>query len=103
MKFSNEKTLKFKNETWGSKYLFAEDGCVFGLAVLRPGDEIQAHLHETECEVFYFTKGTPILTVDGIARRVENNDAFLVEAGETHAIKNDTESEVKFTLAKFKK
>jgi mannose-6-phosphate isomerase-like protein (cupin superfamily) len=99
----NDKNIEFKNKISGSKYLFIEEKkYAFGTAYLRPGDEIKEHLHEDECELFYFISGAPKFACEGREFRVQPGDAFKVAAGEKHLINNDTKETVHLNFIKIK-
>jgi quercetin dioxygenase-like cupin family protein len=102
MKKVNEKDVAFKYEKSGSKYLFNEESFAGGVAYLNPGDEIKLHVHETETEIFYFIKGTPIFYAGNSQMRVAEGDSFLIYAKEPHGIKNDTNDTVQLTFVKIK-
>jgi mannose-6-phosphate isomerase-like protein (cupin superfamily) len=45
-------------------------------------------------ETFYFTRGTPLMTVNGQEVRVRVGDAFRLDPGDVHDILNDTNEPV---------
>jgi quercetin dioxygenase-like cupin family protein len=102
MKKINENEAPAKFGTWGSRYLFNEPDFSAGSAELIPGKEIAEHMHDDEKEFFYFIKGTPLFKACGKEYRVSEGDAFLVEAGESHALINDTNGVIKINFVKMK-
>jgi mannose-6-phosphate isomerase-like protein (cupin superfamily) len=102
MKKINEKDVPFKYEGSGPKYLFNEAKFAGGVAYLKPGDEIKAHAHAEETEIFYFVSGTPVFVHGSGQDRVAQGDSFVVPAGEQHGIRNDTGDTVQLTFLKIK-
>lgn len=102
MKKVNEKDVPFKYEKSGPKYLFNEAAFAGGVAYLSPGDEIKAHTHDTETEIFYFITGTPLFISGDTQIRVVEGDSFVVPSKELHGIKNDTNGMIRLTFLKIK-
>jgi quercetin dioxygenase-like cupin family protein len=103
MKMINDKEVEFRNKISGSKYLFTLDNkYAFGTSYLRPGDEIKPHIHADEQEIFYFISGAPEFICGGKVFKTKPGDAFLAEAGETHAINNNTDETAHLNFIKLK-
>ncbi len=68
--------------------LIAEEdlrGCLLGFL---PGQELLAHVHEHEHEVFDVILGQGTIYLDGLAVEVKVGDAVFVPAGVRHGFKN---------------
>ena len=63
-------------------------------ATLEPGQATQRHHHEVSEEIYFVTKGSGSLEVDGETRRVRPGDAILIPAGAWHTLENDGTSEL---------
>jgi len=63
-------------------------GCVRHISniVLKKGDHVASHAHETATEVFYCTRGTVEFSVNGKSAAMKNGTCLVVEPGEAHAI-----------------
>lgn len=59
-----------------------------------PGAGIGPHTHETEDEVYIVTSGTGLLDDGNGEKRVNAGDAVLTGNGESHAIRNDGETDL---------
>ncbi|HRU38805.1 MAG TPA: cupin domain-containing protein [Candidatus Goldiibacteriota bacterium] len=103
MKKINESEVAFKYVTSGPKYLFNDPGFSGGIAYLKPGDEIKPHMHDDEAEIFYFIDGGPEFIAEAGTYAAKAGDAFQVEAGEKHAIKNNTGETARMFFLKVKR
>jgi mannose-6-phosphate isomerase-like protein (cupin superfamily) len=63
-------------------------------ARLEPGQATQRHYHERSEEIYFVTKGSGELEVDGEARTVRRGDAILIPPGAWHTLANDGTSEL---------
>jgi mannose-6-phosphate isomerase-like protein (cupin superfamily) len=63
-------------------------------AALEPGQATQRHYHERSEEIYFVTKGSGDLEVDGETRRVRRGDAVLIPPGAWHTLENDGTSEL---------
>jgi len=86
----NEAEKEYRNGDSGPKYLFRGPRIDWGVLRFLPGQELGTHYHEKVEETFYFTKGTPLVTVNGTQYRVRVGDAFRMDPGDVHNIVNDT-------------
>ena len=63
-------------------------------AALEPGQATQRHYHERTEEIYFVTKGSGELEVDGEIQTVRPGDAILIPAGVWHTLANDGTSEL---------
>jgi mannose-6-phosphate isomerase-like protein (cupin superfamily) len=84
----NANELEYRNTVSGPKYLFRGPRIDWGLIRFLPGEELGAHMHRQVEETFYFTSGTGVFVADGLEYDIEPGDAFRMEPGETHDIRN---------------
>ena len=63
-------------------------------ATLEPGQATQRHYHERTEEIYFVTKGSGELEVDGEIQTVRPGDAILIPAGAWHTLANDGTSEI---------
>ena len=81
------------------KKVFIEKGTVpslmtFGEATFKPGDAVDLHVHETMTEIFYITSGKAIFEIEGSVSEIEKGDCIVIEAGEKHLQKNESQDNV---------
>ncbi len=100
MELVNEQDLDFRYGDHGPKYLFRGPHYEWGVIVLKPGQSLSAHKHETVEETFYFEAGTPQMVVDGQAHRVREGDVFKLQPGEGHDIINDGDADTRLIFIK---
>ena len=63
-------------------------------AALEPGQATQRHRHERTEEIYFVTKGSGELEIEGETRRVRRGDAVLIPPGSWHTLENDGTSEL---------
>ncbi len=63
-------------------------------AALEPGQATQRHYHERTEEIYFVTKGSGKLEVDGELSNVRPGDAILIAPGAWHTLENDGTSEL---------
>jgi mannose-6-phosphate isomerase-like protein (cupin superfamily) len=63
-------------------------------ATLEPDQATQRHYHRRSEEIYFVTKGSGSLEVDGETRRVRPGDAILIPPGAWHTLENDGTSEL---------
>ena len=63
-------------------------------ATLEPDQATQRHFHRRSEEIYFVTKGSGSLDVDGETRRVRPGDAILIPPGAWHTLENDGTSEL---------
>ena len=63
-------------------------------ATLEPDQATQRHFHRLSEEIYFVTKGSGSLEVDGETRRVRPGDAILIPPGAWHTLENDGTSEL---------
>ena len=81
------------------KKIFIEKGVVpslmmFGEATFKPGDGVDLHVHETMTEIFYITSGRAVFEIEKNILEVEKGDCIVIEAGEKHLQKNESQDDV---------
>ena len=86
----NENDKEYRKGDSGPKYLFRGPRIDWGVLRFLPGQQLGAHHHDQIEETFYFTRGTPLVVVNGTQYRVREGDAFRMEPGDVHNIVNDT-------------
>jgi len=86
----NENDKEYRDGDHGVKYLFRGPKLDWGVLRFLPGQELGTHYHERVEETFFFTRGTPLVVVNGEQYRVRVGDAFRMEPGDVHNIINDT-------------
>ena len=60
----------------------------FSSAVLKPGDAVGTHSHDTKYEIFYVEKGELECIVNGKTYIVHGGDTLYVEPNESHELTN---------------
>jgi mannose-6-phosphate isomerase-like protein (cupin superfamily) len=63
-------------------------------ATLEPSQATERHYHGRTEEIYFVTKGSGTLEVDGQTRRVRPGDAILIPRGSWHTLENDGTSEL---------
>ena len=63
-------------------------------AALEPGQSTRRHYHARSEEIYFVTKGSGELEVDGESRTVRPGDAILIPPGVWHTVENDGTSEL---------
>ena len=63
-------------------------------ATLEPDQATQRHYHRRSEEIYFVTKGSGSLEVDGETQRVRPGDAILIPPGAWHTLENDGTSEL---------
>lgn len=71
--------------------------CTFASCItLDPGCEIGVHTHANDTEMYFMIKGEAIYNDNGTEKVVQEGDVMFCEKGQTHAIKNASDSPVSF-------
>ena len=63
-------------------------------AALEPDQATERHYHSRTEEIYFVTKGSGSLEVDGETRRVRPGDAVFIPPGAWHTLENDGTSEL---------
>ena len=63
-------------------------------ATLEPDQATQRHYHRRSEEIYFVTKGSGSLEIDGEIRKVRPGDAILIPPGAWHTLENDGTSEL---------
>ncbi len=100
MKMAREREERFRNDTWGPKYLMRGPHCEWGIILLKPGQAMGCHGHQSVVEDFFVLQGTPLVTVGDRRLRLQPGDVVRAEPGEDHDIENDTPSTVRLVFIK---
>lgn len=66
-----------------------------GTITIEPGCSIGAHIHENEEEIFYILEGTASYNDNGEAVTLGCGDSCVCLSGQTHSIKNESDSVLK--------
>lgn len=61
---------------------------MFSLAKLKPGEEVDFHVHEGECEYYYIISGDAVYDDNGVVMPLEPGDVSYTPSGTGHGIKN---------------
>ena len=61
---------------------------MFSLASLKPGEEVEYHIHEGESESYYIISGRGIYNDNGIETEVHPGTVTYTPSGSSHGIKN---------------
>lgn len=61
---------------------------LFSLVQLKPGEEVQYHMHVGESELYFIMSGTGIYNDNGTTVEVKPGMSTLTPSGEGHALKN---------------
>lgn len=67
-------------------------------ATLPPGRAFRRHYHEDMHEVFVMISGAAELEVNSSCRVVSSGDAFIIEPGERHLMRNRGAQEVQYLV-----
>jgi mannose-6-phosphate isomerase-like protein (cupin superfamily) len=100
MEHINAFDIPFRKGGSGPKYLFRGPRIDWGVLKFNPGEKLGLHKHAEVEETFFFTKGTPLMIVDGKEHRVRVGDAFRLEPGDVHNIINDTGESIEAVFIK---
>lgn len=65
----------------------------FAVATLEPGSEVGYHLHEGEIESYYIISGKALYNDNGTYVELSAGDVTYTPDGESHGIKNMSDSE----------
>ena len=65
----------------------------FAVATLEPGSEVGFHLHEGEMESYYIISGKALYNDNGTLVELAAGDVTYTPSGESHGIKNMSDSE----------
>ena len=70
---------------------------MYGSAVLKPGQNVEEHVHPTMFEVFHITSGKAEFTINQKRFILQDGDCITIEPGELHAQSNPFENDVCWT------
>ncbi len=65
---------------------------LFAEILLDPGCSIGEHTHNGESEIYYVLEGIGELDDNGVIRTIHPGDCVLCYDGESHALKNNTDT-----------
>lgn len=84
----NESETQYRFGASGPKYLARGPRTDFGLVVLQPGEDFQAHYHKGVEEAFFTLEGEVCLYVNGEPFVRGPGDYVRVDPGEVHYLVN---------------
>jgi mannose-6-phosphate isomerase-like protein (cupin superfamily) len=67
-----------------------------GITIVYPGCTTRGHSHADREEVYYFTKGSGVMVVDGKEYEVTAGDTFYLRPGPFHTTRNSTDFPLEF-------
>lgn len=67
-----------------------------GYVIIYPGCTTRGHDHADREEVYYFTKGSGVMVVDGGEYEVTAGDTFYIEPGPSHTTRSSTDFPLEF-------
>ena len=68
----------------------------FALAQLKPGEEVELHKHEGECEYYYIISGNGIYNDNGRETEINPGTVTFTPSGSSHGIKNTDNEMLEF-------
>ena len=68
----------------------------FALAELKPGEEVEFHIHTGECESYYIISGEGIYNDNGTEIQAKPGMVTFTPSGQGHGIKNTSEEMLSF-------
>ena len=68
----------------------------FALAELKPGEEVEYHIHEGECESYYIISGSGIYNDNGVETEISVGTVTFTPSGSGHGIKNNGNEMLRF-------
>ncbi len=75
---------------------FAGMGRLYGISIIHPGDSIGRHTHLNEQEAYYILEGVATYDDNGTEVKLYPGDLSICRDGESHAIRNDGEVDLKY-------
>lgn len=67
-----------------------------GYTIVYPGCSTRGHEHADREEVYFFTKGSGVMGVDGVEYEVAAGDTFYIKPGPFHTTRNITDFPLEF-------
>jgi len=68
----------------------------FALAKLIPGEEVEFHIHDGECEYYYIISGNAAYNDNGVEVILSSGDTTFTPSGTGHGIKNTGNDDLEF-------
>jgi len=68
----------------------------FALAQLKPGEEVEFHIHEGECEYYYIISGNALYNDNGKTVELKPGASTYTPSGTGHGIKNNGDEMLEF-------
>lgn len=72
--------------------LFESERMFCDLYCVAPGQEQKAHVHEDGDKIYFVLEGCGLFQVDGQSREVGEKNVVFVPAGNSHAVRNSSQS-----------
>lgn len=69
---------------------------MYSLARLKPGEMVEFHVHEGECEYYYILSGHGVYDDNGTKTKVEEGTITFTPSGEGHGIENTGDEMLEF-------
>lgn len=69
---------------------------MFARAVLKPGEEVEFHIHEGESESYYILSGKGLYDDNGEKIEIEEGTVTFTPSGSGHGIKNTGSANLEF-------
>lgn len=105
MQLVRESEREYRFGDSGPKYLRKGPRLSAGIVLLKPGQDFKNHYHDIMEESFLILEGKLDIEIDGTLYHCEAGDLITAEPGETHYLKNTSDSPMKavFLLGPFQK
>ncbi|SFI29686.1 Cupin domain-containing protein [Tindallia magadiensis] len=75
---------------------FCGKGRLYGISIIHPGDSIGMHRHEGEQEAYFILEGEAHYNDNGREVQLNPGDFTLCRDGESHAIANQGDTDLKY-------
>jgi len=96
----NERDKEYRGGDSGVKYLMRGPKIDWGVILLLPGQTLGAHYHREVEETFFVLQGKGTFVVNDREYPATEGDAFRMEPGDRHDIRNDSDAPLKMVFIK---
>jgi mannose-6-phosphate isomerase-like protein (cupin superfamily) len=79
--------------------LFQSSGLSIASGYLKPEQRALSHFHDSSEEIYYIISGSGEVKVGDVTEKIEAGDVVRMLPGETHALKNTSQTEIMKVLA----